>query len=170
MENQGEKRPGKPQVNPKTAGVLIGCAVVIVLLVAFCISVVMRANIQSEYTQARNEVGEELYTQLYMLCQTFDQVTVPGQDLENVVLPKMSDHFLAARTLSEVMGNAFGQRYGVLTQENIAQMEAAFDAYEAAFRGGRSTEEAQSAMQACMDMVRTLLQTRFRDGLILAGK
>ena len=166
MEKQREKRPVMLKVDPKTAGVLIGCAAVIALLVMLCISVVMRSNIQSDYTQARNEIGEELYTQLYMLCQTFDQVNVPGQDLENVVIPTMEDYFLAAKTLDDVMSNAFGARYDVLTEENVAALGKAFDAYEAAFRGGKTTEEAQSAMQSCMDMLRTLLQTRFRDGVL----
>jgi len=166
MQKRRAKRPDSPNVNPKKTGVLIGCAVIILLLVTLCITVVMRSNIQSEYTQARNEIGEELYTQLYMLCQTFDQVTVPGQDIENVVLPLMEDYYLASRTLSDVMSNAFGRRYGVLSQDNIAQIDKAFEAYEAAFRGGKTTEEAQTAMQGCMDMVRTLLEARFRDGVL----
>lgn len=168
MEKRRAKRPEIPKVSPKTAGVLIGCAAVIVLLVMLCISVVMRANIQSEYTQARNEVSEELYTQLYMLCQTFDQVTVPGQDLENVVIPMMEDYYLAAQTLNDVMSNAFGRKYNVLSQENISALDNAFDAYEAAFRGGKTTEEAQNAMQECMNTIRTLLESRFRDGVVLA--
>lgn len=169
MEQQQAKKLEMPKINPKTAGVVIGCAAVIALLVMLCISVVMRANIQSEYTQARNEVSEELYTQLYMLCQTFDQVTVPGQDLENVVIPTMKDYYLAAQTLNGVMGNAFGSQYSVLTQENASALDSAFDAYEAAFRGGRTTEEAQNAMQECMNTIRTLLESRFRDGIVQAA-
>ena len=166
MQKRRAKRPEMPKTDPKKAGVLFGCAVIILLLVALCITAVMRSNIQSEYTQARNEIGEEMYTQLYMLCQTFDQVSVPGQDVENVVLPLMEDYYLASRTLSDVMTNAFGHRYGVLTQDNISQIDRAFEAYEAAFRGGKTTEEAQAAMQECMDMIRQLLEIRFRDGVL----
>lgn len=169
MEKRRAKRPEIQKVNPKTAGVLIGCAAVILLLVMLCISVVMRTNIQSEYAKARNEIGEEMYTQLYMLCQTFDQVTVPGQDLENVVIPMMEDYYLAAQTLNDVMGNAFGQKYTVLSQEMTSALDKAFEAYEAAFRGGKTTEEAQKAMQECMGMIRTLLESRFRDGVVLAA-
>lgn len=167
MEKKPVKRPAKASKNPKKAGVLIGCAAVIVLLIMLCISVVMRTNIQNDYAQARSEVGEELYMQLYMLCQTFDQVTVPGQDVENVVLPTMEDYALAAQTLNDVMVNAFGQRYSVLTQENQSALKKAFEAYDAAFRGGKSTADAQAAMQSCINTIRTLLQTRFNDGLIL---
>lgn len=169
MEKQRAKWLEMLKANPRATGVLIGCAAVIVLLVMLCISVIMRTNIQSDYTQARNEISEELYTQLYMLCQTFDQVTVPGQDLENVVIPMMEDYYLAAQTLSDVMGNAFGRKYIVLSQENSSALNNAFDAYEAAFRGGKTTEEAQQAMQECMNMIRTLLESRFRDGIVLAA-
>lgn len=166
MQKRRAKQPDLPKIDPKKAGALIGCAVVILLLVTLCITVVMRSNIQSQYTQARNETGEELYTQLYMLCQTFDQVSVPGQDIENVVIPLMEDYYLAAQTVNDVMGNAFGAAYSVLSQDDISALNSAFDAYDAAFRGGKTTEEAQTAMQSCMDMIRTLLESRFRDGVI----
>ena len=166
MQNQRAKQQELQKIDPKKAGVLVGCAVIILLLVTLCITMVMRSNIQSRYAQARNETGEELYTQLYMLCQTFDQVSVPGQDIENVVIPMMEDYYLAARTVNSVMGNAFGVRYSVLTQDDIAAVDRAFEAYDAAFRGGKTTEEAQIAMQDCMNMIRTLLESRFRDGVI----
>jgi len=155
-----------PKIDLKKAGVWIGYAAAAVLLVILCITVVMRSNIQSQYTQARSETGEELYTQLYMLCQTYDQLSVPGQDIENVVIPLMEDYFLAAQTVNDVMGNAFGQRYSVLSQDDIAALNSAFEAFDAAFRGGKTTEEAQSAMHSCMDMIRMLLDSRFRDGVI----
>lgn len=169
MEKRRGKRPDLPRVNPKTAGVLIGCAAVIALLVLLCISVVMRSHIQSEYTRARNEIGEEMYTQLYMLCQTFDQVTVPGQDVQNVVIPTMEDYYLAAQTLNDALINAFGQQYTVLAQESISALDSAFEAYDSAFRGGKTTQEAQNAMQSCMDMVRSILETRFQDGVLRAA-
>ena len=169
MEKRRGKRPDLPRVNPKTAGVLIGCAAVIALLVLLCISVVMRSHIQSEYTRARNEIGEEMYTQLYMLCQTFDQVTVPGQDVQNVVIPTMEDYYLAAQTLNDALINAFEQQYTVLAQESISALDSAFEAYDSAFRGGKTTQEAQNAMQSCMDMVRSILETRFRDGVLRAA-
>ena len=169
MEKRWGKRPNLPKVNPKTAVVLAGCAAIIVLLVTLCITMVMRSHIQSEYTSARNEIGEEMYAQLYMLCQTFDQVTVQGQDVQNVVIPTMEDYYLAARTLNDALANAFGQRYSILAQENISALDSAFEAYEAAFRGGKTTQEAQSSMQSCMDMIRMLLSTRYRDGVLKAA-
>ena len=166
MQKRREKQLNLRGISPKKAGIMIGSAAVVLLLVMLCITMVMRSNIQSQYTQSRIETGEELYTQLYMLCQTFDQVSVPGQDIENVVIPLMKDYYLAAQTVNDVMGNAFGVQFSVLTQDDISAMDSAFDAFDAAFRGGKTTEEAQTAMQDCINRIRTLLEQRFRDGVI----
>lgn len=166
MEKQRLKMPKLPKVNPKTAAVLTGCAVVIVLLIALCISILMRTNIQNDYTNARNEIGEELYTQIYMLCQKFNQVNVPGQDLENKLVPQMKEYYLVAQTLNDVLNNSFSSRYNVLTPEAIKAMDDAFEAYDAAFSTGRGTNDAEKVMQSGMDILRELLTTRFDDGII----
>lgn len=169
MQKRRVRRPDLSKVSPKSAIVAAGCAVVIILLVTLCITMVMRSHIQSEYASARSEIGEELYTQLYMLCKTFDQVTLPGQDLQNAVIPKMKEYYLAAQALNNALYNAFGARYSVLPQETLSAMDQAFEAYDAAFKGGKSTEEAQGAMQSCMDVIQNLLGTRYRDGILKAA-
>lgn len=166
MEKQRLKMPKMPKVNPKTAAVLTGCAVVIVLLIALCISILMRSNIQDDYTNARNEIGEELYTQIYMLCQKFNQVNVPGQDLEHTLIPQMQEYYLVAQTLNDVLNNSFSPRYNVLTPEAITAMDNAFKAFDSAFSTGRNTADAEEAMQSGMDILRDLLTNRFDDGII----
>lgn len=101
MERRRRKRVDLSQIDLKKAGAAIVVAALILLIALLCITISMRAHIQDAYTSARNEVGEQLYTELYMLCQTFDQVTVPGQDVQNVVIPTMQEYYLAARTLNE---------------------------------------------------------------------
>lgn len=169
MQKRRVRRPDLSKVSPKSAIIAVGCAVVIILLITLCITTVMRSHIQSEYTTARNEIGEELYTQLYMLCQTFDQVTLPGQDLQNAVIPKMKEYYLAAQALDNALYNAFGARYSVLSQETLSAMDQAFEAYDAAFKGGKTTEEAQSAMQSCMNAIRSTLDARYLDGILKAA-
>ena len=169
MENQEKKGLNLSRADLRRLGVLIGAALMIVMLIALCITINMRSHIQSEYTNARNEIGEEIYTELYMLCQTFDQVTVPGQDVQNGVIPTMRNYYLAAQTLNTALTNAFGERYAVLTGEHIAALDGAFEAYDTAFRGGKSTDNAESAMRSGMDMVRGILETRFRDGSLKAA-
>lgn len=166
MEKRREKRLDLSGINLKKIGMIAAVAVVVVLVAALCITINMRSHIQNEYTAAKNEIGEQLYTELYMLCQTFDQVTVPGQDVQNGVIPKMKEYYLAAQTLNTAMVNGFGDRYMVLTGEHISVLDAAFEGYDAAFRAGKTTDAAQDAMKSCMEMVRTLLDSRFKDGII----
>ena len=169
MENQGRKKLDLSKIDLRRLGVLVGLALLLALIIALCITINMRSHIQSEYTNARNEIGEEIYTELYMLCQTFDQVTVPGQDLQNGIIPTMQDYYLAAQTLNTALTNAFGERYAVLAGEHIAALDNAFDAYDTAFRGGKSTDGAETAMRGCMDMVRSILETRFSNGTLRAS-
>lgn len=169
MERRRRKRVDLSQIDLKKAGAAIVVAALILLIALLCITISMRAHIQDAYTSARNEVGEQLYTELYMLCQTFDQVTVPGQDVQNVVIPTMQEYYLAARTLNEALTNAFGERYEVLSVENLSSLDGAFEAYDTAFRTGKSTDDAQATMDSCMGMVRSVLDSRFRDGKLRAA-
>lgn len=164
MENQKEKKPALAKMSSKKAGLLSVGITILALVILLCICVASRAHIQSEYAGAREEVGQSVYTELYMLCQTFDQVSVPGADVQDGIIPDMREHYLAAQTLNTVLGSAFGQRYEVLSAEQLAALDGAFEAYDAAFRTGKSTDEAQSAMQSCVDMVRAILNEKFYDG------
>ena len=166
MEKQKEKRLDLSKIDLKKVGVLAVGILVAVLIALLCISVSMRSHIQNEYASAREETGELAYTELYMLCQTFDQVTVPGVDIQDGLIPDMQEYYLAAKTLNNVLAQAFGEKYVVLTQENINALDAAFEAYEMAFRTGKTTEDAQAAMQGCVDMVRGILVERFNDGTL----
>ena len=84
--------------------VVVACvALIVALIVALCISINMRANIQREYTQARNRTGEALYSNLYILRQTFDMTAVPNTDVENAILPQMRDYFMASVTLNNLL-------------------------------------------------------------------
>ena len=69
-----------------------GIAVVAALLIALCISINMRANIQRDYDDVNSRMGEALYYNLNMLKQTFDMTAVPAADVKNSVLPQMWEH------------------------------------------------------------------------------
>ena len=164
MENQKEKKPALAKLSSKKAGLLSVGITILALVILLCICIVSRAHIQSEYADAREEVGQSVYTELYMLCQTFDQVSVPGADVQDGIIPDMREHYLAAQTLNTVLGSAFGSRCAVLTEEELSALDSAFSAYDAAFRTGKSTDDAQAAMQSCVDMVRVILNEKFYDG------
>ena len=141
-------------------------ALVIALVAALCISINMRSNIQRKYTTARNLAGEALYSNLYILMQSFDMTSVPNADVENAILPQMRDYFMASVTLNNLLAQTYGQRYAVLTEADIESLTSAFTGYEAAYRNNTSTDLARSNMQLCMDRVRELLNTRYSQGVL----
>lgn len=147
--------------------VVVACvALIVALIVALCISINMRANIQREYTQARNRTGEALYSNLYILRQTFDMTAVPNTDVENAILPQMRDYFMASVTLNNLLKQVYGPRYAVLTEADVNDMTSAFTAYEAAYRSNTPTDLAQSNMRQCMERVKELLNTRYSQGVL----
>jgi len=139
----------------------VGVAVVAALIVALCISINMRANIQRDYDAVSGRMGETLYYNLNMLKQSFDMTAVPSADIRNSVLPQMHEYFLASVTLNDLLKSCYGAKYSVLSETDINALRAAFDAYDAAYASDASTDLAQADMQRCMETVREILQTRF---------
>ena len=141
-------------------------AVIAVLVIMLCINISMRTHIQSQYTKVRNELNDSIYTELYMMCQTFDQVSVPGVDVQYDLLPSMKDCFLAARTLNTALSNSFGEKYSVLSTTDESSIEDAFTQYDTAFKSGKTTDDAQAAMLACTERIRTILSNMSTGSMI----
>ena len=153
----------------KAVAVTVAC-LILALVITLCISIGMRANIQREYTAARNRAGEALYSNLYILMQTFDMTKVPNTDVKGAILPQMRDYYIASITLNNLISNTYGPRYAVLTETDIEDLTNAFTGYERAYTNNTSTDLAQSNMQLCMDRVRELLNSRFSQGVLKAGR
>ena len=149
---------------------VVALAVIVALLIALCISIGMRTNIQREYTAARDQTGQLLYDNLFILMQTFDSTAVPNIDVRNNILPQMRDYYIASVTLNNLIGQVYGSRYMVLSESDINDLTSAFTGYEAAYRNNTSTDLAQSNMQLCMDRIKELLNTRYSQGVLKAGR
>ena len=154
----------------KKAIVCTCVALLIALIVTLCISINIRSNMQRKYTDARNKTGEALYSNLYILMQTFDMTGVPNTDVENAILPQMRDYFVASVTLNNLLISTYGPRYAVLTDADVSNLTAAFTAYEAAYRNNSATDLAQSNMRTCMERVKELLNTRYSQGVLRASR
>ena len=125
---------------------------------------------QQEYTEVRDSMGEALYSNLYMLTQTFDMTAVPNADVKNSVIPQMRNYFTAATTLNEQLVNNFGAHYQVLSDADISNIRTSFNAYDAAFRSDAPTDLAQADMATCMQTVRDLLNSRYSEGRLRATR
>ena len=150
----------------RKAVVCAALLVVAALVAALCISINMRSNIQRKYTTARNLTGEALYSNLYILMQTFDMTSVPNADVENAILPQMRDYFMASVTLNNLLAQTYGAKYKVLSEGDVNDITSAFTAYETAFRNNTPTDLAQSNMQMCMERIRDLLTSRYSQGVL----
>ena len=150
--------------------IVAALAVILALLIALCISIGMRANIQREYTATRDQAGQMLYDNLFILMQTFDSTAVPNIDVRNNILPQMRDYYIASVTLNNLIGQTYGSRNAVLSESDINDLTSAFTSYETAYKNNTSTDLAQSNMQLCMDRVKELLNTRYSQGVLKAGR
>lgn len=170
MQKTRAKMPSIRRITARQA-LVCGCIILLIVLVSLlCISINMRSHIQSEYAVARNKLGEALYSNLYMLMQTFDMSGVPNADMQNAILPQMKEYYIASTTLNDAVLKAYGEKYRVLSMDNIADLDKAFEAYETAFRDGAATDLAKTNMQSCMDMIRSLLSSRFSEGVLKAAR
>ena len=149
---------------------IAGLALIVVLIVALCISIGMRTNIQREYTAARDQAGKALYDNLFILMQTFDSTALPNIDVRNAILPQMRDYYIASVTLNNLLAQTYGSRYAVLSDADISDLTSAFTSYETAYKNNTSTDLARSNMQLCMDRVKELLNTRYSQGVLKAGR
>ncbi len=146
------------------ARVILPCAaafIALVLIVLICIFASNANRMQNEYALARDSIGEDLYTSLYMFARSYDGVTLAGADVEGSILPSMRDYYLAATALDDAIVNAYGQRYQLLDANMRASVTAAFEAFNDAFAQGRSTSDAVSSMSACVQNIEQLLSTRY---------
>lgn len=148
----------------------IAAALLVALIAVSCIAVSARVNMQREYAAVRNGIGESLYSDLYILTQTFDMTGVPNADVQNAILPQMRNYFAAATALNEALEKAYGQRYRLLTNADVSAINAAFKSYDSAFQSGASTDLAQADMQNCMNRVKELLSSRYSEGVLRAAR
>ena len=130
MDNLKSVKRGFSGLDARRKAIFVAALVLVaVLLAALCISIGMRANIQREYTAARNQAGAALYDNLFILMQTFDSTAVPNIDVRNAILPQMRNYYIASITLNNLLRQTYGPRYAVLNEADIESLTNAFTAY-----------------------------------------
>lgn len=171
MEKIVAKLPKLNHLSQREKALLcVVAGLLVALVVVTCLSITIRVDLQREYTGVRDRLGESMYSNLYMLTQTFDMTSVPNADIKNSIIPQMKNYFIAAVTVNEALTNNFGQRYQVLTESDISTLRTAFNAYDAAFRSDAPTDLAQADMASCIQRVRSLLSARYSEGILKAGR
>ena len=76
---------------------LIAVCALVTLLLALCISIIIRSNIQSKYANAIYQTQEETYQNLIEMTQLFARIDDPDVDVRNKLIPALKAKYTAAR-------------------------------------------------------------------------
>lgn len=140
---------------------LIGGALLLILI-ALCITIHMRANIQRMYSRARNQIQEQVYQDMIDMAELFARVDDPNVDVQNKLVPSLKAEYAAVTALNTALIEGFGAQSAVLSQEQLLAFDAAFDEYASAYREGRATGLARDDMAACIAGVQLMIDERYK--------
>ena len=138
-------------------------ALIIILVVALCININIRSDIQRKYEAISTEIGDELYSKLTWWAQYTDMTRNPNADIQNRVLPELRQYLVAASTLNDMAVKIYGDKYEVLTEQDMTMISQTLNDYEDALRSGAPTDYVQQRLEECAARVNSLLATRFND-------
>jgi len=141
--------------------VAIVLGVVLVLIVCLCISIHMRANIQTKYSAAVDQMQEQTYQNLIGMTELFARIEDPTVDVRNKLIPELKAQYTAATAVNSVLTNACGEKKAVLSAEQVTAFDAAFDSYATAYRTNAATGLAQADMAACIEEVQAMIDIRY---------
>ena len=137
--------------------------VIIILVIVVCISSIMRANMQKKYTSARHEMQEQLYVHLQEMTELFSHIDDTDVDVQHKLIPYMRESYTAAVSLNTALRDGYGKRSALLSDEQVAALDQAFEEYSAAYRGGGPTGLAEADMKECMAGIQPIVDERFAE-------
>ena len=141
--------------------VTIACCALATLVLALCISIFIRSNIQSKYANAILQTQEETYQNLIDMTELFARIDDPEVDVQNKLIPALKAKYTAARSLNDTLISAYGQKHAVMSEELVAAFDAAFEAYSTAYRQGTPTGLARADMKNCIDDIQAMIDERY---------
>lgn len=140
---------------------LIAVCALVTLLLALCISIIIRSNIQSKYANAIYQTQEETYQNLIEITQLFARIDDPDVDVRNKLIPALKAKYTAARSLNDALISGYGQKNAVMSPELVEAFDAAFDAYALAYRQGMPTGLARADMRECIEDIQQMIDARY---------
>lgn len=161
MESIKRKAAEIPRVSHKTAAVAILAVMLAALLIWACISTSNASNMRKKYTASLSIVGEELYGAMYMMALEYEDASLAGAEVEDVIIPSMKEYYTRSLALNSALARAYGERYLVMDEALISQLDQAFGAYDDAFTTGQSTDGAAELMTSALSNVQTALAEHY---------
>jgi len=130
--------------------------IILILVICLCISIGMRSNIHKKYSAILVDMQDAVYQNLTTLTELFARVDDPTVDVPHKLLPEMKTRFYTASNLNSVLAES-GKKHAVLTEEQVAAFEYAFDQYTTAYRQGMPTGLSKADMQECIEDIQPLV-------------
>lgn len=149
----------KDKAHVKATAIVFGIA--LVLIVCMCISIHMRANIQKKYSSTVAQMQEQTYQNLIGMTELFARIDDPTVDVRYKLIPELKAQYTAAAAVNSVLTNACGEKKAVLSAEQIAAFDAAFESYATAYRTNSATGLAQADMAACIEDIQVMITARY---------
>lgn len=140
---------------------IIVLSAMLVLVVCLCISIHMRANIQKKYSTTVTQMQEQTYQNLIGMTELFARIDDPTVDVRYKLIPELKAQYTAAAAVNSVLTNACGEKKAVLSAEQVAAFDAAFNAYATAYRTNAATGLAQADMAACIEEIQAMIDARY---------
>ena len=131
------------------------------LIVALCITIHMRSNIQSRYSQAQAQIQEQTFQHMISMTSLFSRIDDPTVDVQHKLIPGLRAEYSAVEALNTALTEGFGSRSAVLSAELTSAFSAAFEEYSNAYREGRATGLAQDDMAACINEIQLMIDERY---------
>ena len=135
--------------------------VVMVLLIVVCISSIMRTNMHRKYSSGRHEMQEQVYLHLKDMTDLFIHIDDPEVDVQHKLIPYMREAYTAAASLNAALSKGYGESSALLTEEQVASLDKAFEEYASAYRDGGPTGLAEADLRECMEFVQPIVDQRF---------
>jgi len=143
----------------KAAAIVFG--VVLVLIICLCITIHMRSNIQKKYSAVVEQMQEQTYQNLIGMTELFARIDDPTVDVRYKLIPELKSQYTAAAAVNSVLTNACGEKKAVLSADQVAAFDAAFESFATAYRTNAATGLAQADMAACIEEVQAMITARY---------
>ena len=142
--------------------VALGAAsALLLLLICLCITVFMHSDIHRRYTTAAAQMQEQIYQEMIGMTELFARIDDPAVDVQNKLIPELKARYTSVSALNTALVDGFGEDSAVLTENQTAAFDAAFEEYSTAYRQGLATGLARADMAVCIQEVQAMIDDRY---------
>lgn len=133
------------------------------LLIALFIAVLSRKSTVGMLRQSEESLVSSVYANITSLERAYEEMSYPGADVKNVILPQMRVDLNAAVTVNQILVDVYGVEQAVLSEDMFGQIADSITYMESMIDMGKSLTDARHQMELCMQQVQVAMMERFPD-------